>query len=42
MGGAALLVRPSALLDALCMLFDLIWERATPIVAETSGTLEVN
>ncbi|WP_077515472.1 integrase arm-type DNA-binding domain-containing protein [Rhodanobacter sp. C03] len=42
MGGAALLVRPSALLDAMCMLFDLVWERATPFVTETSGTLEVS
>ncbi len=41
-GGAALLVRPSALLDAMCMLFDLVWERATPIVTKASGVLEVN
>jgi sugar-specific transcriptional regulator TrmB/DNA-binding CsgD family transcriptional regulator len=40
--GAALLVRPSALLDAMCMLFDLVWERATPIVTEACGMLEVN
>lgn len=37
--GAALLVRPSALLDAMCMLFDLVWERATPIMTEASGKL---
>ena len=42
MGGPALLVRPSALLDALCMLFDLIWERATPILTDASGTLGIN
>jgi len=42
LGGAAMLVRPSALLDALCMLFDLVWERATPFVAETSGVLEMD
>jgi sugar-specific transcriptional regulator TrmB len=42
LGGAAMLVRPSALLDALCMLFDLVWERATPFVNETSGAMEVD
>jgi DNA-binding CsgD family transcriptional regulator/DNA-binding MarR family transcriptional regulator len=41
-GGAALLVRQSALLDAMCMLFDLVWERATPIVTKASGMLEAN
>ncbi|MET0231910.1 MAG: helix-turn-helix domain-containing protein [Rhodanobacteraceae bacterium] len=30
-GGPALLVRSSSLLDSLCHLFELIWERATPI-----------
>jgi hypothetical protein len=29
--GPALLVRGSSLLDALCALFDLMWERATPV-----------
>ncbi|HEY0199318.1 MAG TPA: helix-turn-helix domain-containing protein [Rhodanobacter sp.] len=39
--GAILLVRPSALLDALCSLFDLIWERATPIGFSRTGQLEM-
>ena len=30
-GSPALLVRSSSLLDSLCQLFELIWERATPI-----------
>ena len=30
-GGPALLVRSSSLLDSLCHLFELIWERATPV-----------
>ncbi|MFE4960531.1 hypothetical protein ACFRCW_43025 [Streptomyces sp. NPDC056653] len=34
----ALLVRPSALLDALLALFDLIWQRASPITV-TAGCL---
>lgn len=34
---AALCIRPSALLDALTRLFDLLWAQATPIVAPDSG-----
>jgi sugar-specific transcriptional regulator TrmB len=30
-GGPALLLRSSSLLDSLCTLFELIWERATPV-----------
>jgi hypothetical protein len=39
--GAILLVRPCALLDALCSLFDIIWERATPIGFSRTGQLEM-
>ncbi|WP_158883714.1 helix-turn-helix domain-containing protein [Rhodanobacter sp. L36] len=39
--GPILLVRPCALLDALCALFDIIWERATPIGFSRSGELEM-
>ncbi|MGH9772621.1 MAG: helix-turn-helix domain-containing protein [Candidatus Acidiferrales bacterium] len=35
-----LLVRSSALLDALCTLFELFWERATPISFTRAGALE--
>jgi sugar-specific transcriptional regulator TrmB len=35
--GPALLVRGSSLLDALCALFDLMWERSTPIAAALFG-----
>jgi hypothetical protein len=38
--GPALLVRGSSLLDALCALFDLTWERATPLAFNLSGALE--
>jgi sugar-specific transcriptional regulator TrmB len=34
---AALCIRPSALLDALVRLFDLLWAQATPIVAPETG-----
>ncbi|HEY0199321.1 MAG TPA: helix-turn-helix domain-containing protein [Rhodanobacter sp.] len=40
-GGPTLLVRSCALLDALCALFELIWEQATPMVITRSGKLEV-
>ncbi|MGW1710516.1 hypothetical protein ACWCP8_34780 [Streptomyces sp. NPDC002206] len=33
----ALLVRPSALLDALLALFDLFWERASPVTVTAEG-----
>ncbi|MER5689244.1 hypothetical protein [Streptomyces sp. NPDC002205] len=33
----ALLVRPSALLDALLALFDLVWERASPVTVTAEG-----
>jgi sugar-specific transcriptional regulator TrmB len=39
-GGATLLVRSSALLDALCALFDLIWERSTPIEFSAGGKMQ--
>jgi sugar-specific transcriptional regulator TrmB/DNA-binding CsgD family transcriptional regulator len=38
--GPALLVRGSSLLDALCALFDLTWERSTPLAFNLSGALE--
>jgi len=38
--GPVLLVRASALLDALCALFESFWERATPLVFTPSGELE--
>lgn len=38
--GAWLVLRSSALLDALYALFDILWERATPIAFARSGTLE--
>jgi hypothetical protein len=38
--GPALLVRGSSLLDALCALFDLTWERSTPLAFGLSGALE--
>lgn len=40
-GGPTLLVRASSLLDALCSLFELIWERATPITFTRSGSPEI-
>jgi hypothetical protein len=43
--GPALLVRGSSLLDALCALFDLIWERAVPVAFAPSAeatTLKAN
>ncbi len=39
--GPILLVRHCALLDALCALFDLIWERATPIGFTRAGKLDI-
>jgi DNA-binding NarL/FixJ family response regulator len=36
-----LLVRSSALLDALHALFELLWERAAPISFKRGGTLEI-
>jgi hypothetical protein len=38
--GPVLLVRASALLDALCALFESFWERATPVVFGSSGAFE--
>lgn len=35
-----LLVHRSALLEALCLLFELAWEKATPILSVKSGSLE--
>jgi DNA-binding CsgD family transcriptional regulator len=40
LSGPMLLVRSCALLDALCVLFELIWERATPIALARTGKLE--
>lgn len=40
--GPSLVVRSSALLDALCALFELLWERAAPISFSSSGVLETN
>ncbi len=37
--GPALLVKPSALLDALCLLFEFIWERSSPL--RLSGSEEL-
>jgi len=37
--GPSLLVRSSALLDALCALFETLWERATPITFTRAGAL---
>jgi sugar-specific transcriptional regulator TrmB/AraC-like DNA-binding protein len=39
-GAPSLLVRSSALLDALYSLFELLWERSTPIVFSPSGVVE--
>jgi len=38
--GPSLLVRSSALLDALCALFETLWERATPITFTRTGALK--
>jgi len=38
--GPVLLVRASALLDALCALFESFWERATPLAFTPSGELQ--
>ncbi|MGH8427537.1 MAG: helix-turn-helix domain-containing protein [Gammaproteobacteria bacterium] len=38
--GSALLVRSSDLLDALCALFDILWERSVPISFSTAGVME--
>ena len=38
--GPSLLVRSSALLDALCALFETLWERATPITFTSAGILK--
>ena len=38
-GGSTLLVRASALLDALCALFEHVWERSTPLVFGSAGEL---
>jgi hypothetical protein len=39
-GSPVLLVRSSSLLDALCVLFDVLWEKAAPIVFNREGSLE--
>ncbi|HEY0178572.1 MAG TPA: hypothetical protein VGC30_02940, partial [Dokdonella sp.] len=36
---SALLLRPSSLLEALCVLFEMLWRRATPIVLARAGAL---
>ena len=40
-GGSSLLVRSSALLDALYALFEFLWERAVPISFTAAGDLEM-
>ncbi len=39
--GPILLIRKCALLDALCSLFELIWEKATPVVFNQEGQHEI-
>ncbi len=39
---ASLLVRSSALLDALCAMFEMIWERAVPMAFTPSGSIEID
>jgi hypothetical protein len=39
-GSPVLLVRSSSLLDALCVLFDTLWEKAAPIAFDREGALE--
>jgi hypothetical protein len=39
-GGPALLVRSSSLLDALCELFEMTWERSAPIAFTRTGELK--
>ena len=39
-GGPSLLIRESSLVAALCALFDLTWDRATPISFTRSGKLQ--
>jgi hypothetical protein len=41
LGGPMLLVRSCSLLDALCELFELTWERATPIALDHTGKPEI-
>ncbi|MGH9437847.1 MAG: LuxR C-terminal-related transcriptional regulator [Terriglobia bacterium] len=38
--GPSLIVRHSALLDALCALFEVLWERAAPVSFTIAGTVE--
>lgn len=39
--GSALVVRSSALVDALAALFEMLWDRAEPVVFSASGALSV-
>ncbi len=39
--GPVMLVRPSSLLDALCELFEMMWERAAPITFSRSGKVQM-
>lgn len=41
-GSPALLVRSSALIDALCALFEILWERAGPVSPSASDGLEAD
>jgi sugar-specific transcriptional regulator TrmB/DNA-binding CsgD family transcriptional regulator len=41
-GSPVLLVRSSTLLDALCVLFDILWERAAPIRLDRIGAFDAN
>ena len=40
LGGGALLVHPSGLLDALLALYDLVWDQANPILPTADGAAE--
>ncbi|WP_020650964.1 helix-turn-helix domain-containing protein [Solimonas variicoloris] len=40
--GPVLLVRPSSLLDALCELFEMMWQRAAPISFTRHGELQID
>lgn len=39
--GPMLLLRTSALLDALCLVYELLWERSTPMVLNAAGKLKI-
>lgn len=41
-GAMALLLRPSGLLNALTMFFDMIWQRATPFTLTAAGEIQLH